>query len=136
MRFYVDTSVWIDLLENRSDGIRPLGELAFQFLQLCKKHGVELIYSDATIYELKQFSERLVEELLSSFGDLLVEAPVSNEQTKEAKLIAKERKLPPNDVLHAIVARDNEAIVITRDYHFDKLSDVAQSTLPEKVTFD
>lgn len=135
MKFYVDTSIWIDLLEDRSDGIKPLGELAFQFLRLCRKNRAKLIYSEAIIFELNQFSEKLAEEIFSSFGNLLVEVAVSEEQTKEAKIIAKNRKLPPSDVLHAIIARDNGAIVVTRDKHFERLFDIAESSSPEEVTF-
>ena len=58
---------------------------------------------------------------------------VTKEQRDEAKKIAEERYLPPGDALHAILARDNNLIMITRDKHFKKLGDIAPHYKPEEV---
>jgi len=133
MRFYVDTSIWRDYFEDRRDSIRPLGEFAFQFLNGCKKLGAKLLYSEAVIVELQGFSKKWVNEMFLQFRDLLVEAPVLKKQTDEAKTITKQRGLPYNDALHAIIARDNKAIIVTRDKHFEELRDIVEAKTPEEL---
>jgi len=133
MRFYVDTSIWLGYFEDRRDSIRPLGEFAFQFLKGCKKLGTRLLYSEAVIVELQGFSKKWVNEMFLQFRDLLVETPVLKKQTDEAKTIAKQRGLPYNDALHAIIARDNKAIIVTRDKHFEELRDIVEAKTPEEL---
>jgi hypothetical protein len=52
MRYYVDTCIWLDLLEDRTDGLRPLGEFAFQFIKKAMRHGDTIIYSSLVLGEL------------------------------------------------------------------------------------
>jgi len=134
-KFYLDTAIWRDYLENRTDNVKPLGELAFQFLQECRKHRCTVVIAEPVLFELKDIPKHLIDGLFSSFGDLLVEAHVSERQFAEAKNISRKRQVPFNDAFHAIIARDNKAIMITRDYHFDELSDIVQSAAPEEATF-
>lgn len=134
-KFYVDTSVWRDYFEDRRDSIRPLGEFAFQFLKNCRKPKCIVVYSEPLLFELKDFPRQLIEEMFSPFKELLLEVPTSKKQMNEAKLIAKNRGLPFNDVLQAIIARDNKAIMITRDKHFNELLDVFESSKPEEIIF-
>lgn len=54
-------------------------------------------------------------------------------QKTEAKKIAQERALPPGDVLHAIIARDNNLVLITRDKHFKQLEDITPYHKPEDI---
>ncbi len=133
--FYLDTAIWRDYFEDRRDGIRPLGEFAFQFLKKCREHNCKVLYSEPVLFELRDFPKQRVDWAFSSFKDLLVAVPVLREQMREAKQIAEKRRLPFNDVFHAIIARDNNAMVITRDRHFDRLLDVVESKAPEEVTF-
>ncbi|MFH1545122.1 MAG: hypothetical protein ABIE23_03480 [archaeon] len=134
-KFYVDTSIWRDYFEDRSNGIRPLGDFAFQFLNNCRKHKCIVVYSEPLLFELKDFPRQLIEEMFSPFKELLLEVPVSKKQMNESKEIAKNRKLPFNDVLQAIIARDNEAIMITRDKHFNELLDIVGFKVPEEIIF-
>src|SRR3989344_1076940 len=53
-RFYLDTSIWIDYVEDRGDGIRPLGEFAFRFLKYCEERDLEILVSDIVILELQK----------------------------------------------------------------------------------
>ena len=55
----------------------------------------------------------------------------SRDQFVEAKRIAKTLRTPLKDTLHAILARDSHAIVITRDKHFSKLKSVVNISRPE-----
>lgn len=135
-RFYLDTAIWRDYLEERSDNIRPLGELAFQFLQKCMEHKCTVLYSEPVLFELKDLPKQRVKEMLSSFEELVIEAPVSQKQFVEAKKLAKERNIPFNDAFHAVIARDNSATMITRDKHFEEILDIVESKTPEEITFD
>ena len=123
-------------MDERGDKIRPLGEFAFQFLQKCKEHKCIVLYSEPVLFELKDLPKQRVEEIFSSFGEMLVQATVSKGQVVEAKRISKERNIPFNDVFHAVIVRDNKTMVITRDKHFEELLDIAESRTPEEVTFD
>ncbi|MEW6294983.1 MAG: PIN domain-containing protein [Candidatus Diapherotrites archaeon] len=118
------------------DGIRPLGEFAFQFLNNCIKHNCKIIYAEPVLFELRLFPKEFVEEMFSYFKDILIEAPATTKQTIEAKQIAEKRDLPFNDVFHAVIARDNKALMITRDKQFEELSDIVESKKPEEVIFD
>ena len=52
-------------------------------------------------------------------------------QLEEARKLARQRNVPNKDVLHAILARDNDLQLVSRDHHFEKLKDVADVKLPE-----
>lgn len=134
-KFYIDTAIWRDYFEDRKDNLKPLGEFAFQFLNECRKHGCRLLYSEPVLFELRNFSVQWA-GIVSSFEKLLTKSPANKRQLAEARRIARERSLPFNDVFHAVIARDNGAIAITRDSHFRELSDIVESKAPEEVIFD
>lgn len=52
MKYYLDTCIWIDYWENRTDNLRPIGEFAFKFLNSLEDDDI-IYYSDFTIRELK-----------------------------------------------------------------------------------
>ena len=47
---------------------------------------------------------------------------ISSSQKSQAKDLSDALSIPYGDALHAILARDNEAMLITRDRHFQKIS--------------
>ena len=61
------------------------------------------------------------------------EVKVTEKQIKYAIKICKERNVAFGDAIHAILARDNGAIVITRDRHFLELQDLAECRKPEEL---
>ena len=134
-RFYVDACVWRDYFENRGDGIRPLGEFAFGFLSKCSDKKCLIVYSELTLLELKDFDGKM-REVISEFGNKMLEVPVLGKEVEEAVKISKERKLPTNDAIHSLIARDNGAIIITRDFHFQELLDIAEAKAPEEAILD
>lgn len=134
-RYYLDTSIWLDFFEDRQDNIRPLGEFAFQFLKKCLENKAVLFYSKMVLKELG-CSDAVFKEMFLDFGSLLVQVQISIAQLDEAELLSKRRSIPAGDALHAILARDNNAVLITRDKHFDLLFDIADSKAPEQVVLD
>jgi len=137
-RFYLDTSVWRDYFEDRSDGIRPLGEFASRFLQDCIACHCTLLYSETVLYELgRDYSAEKIRELFSPLAESLEFAEISKEQDREAKsLVPFKRPAHYADILHAILARDCKAIMIARDRHFDCLEDIVAVLKPEEVHFE
>ena len=137
-RFYLDTAIWRDYFEDRRDGIRPLGEFAFQFLRNCDKQGCMILYSELVVHELKRdYSDEKIKQVFSPFNHFLEIVSISDAQYLEAKKLANiKRDSRESDILHAILARDNGAVLITRDFHFETLRDIAEIKMPEEVTFD
>ena len=135
----MDTAIWRDYFEDRGDGTRPLGEFAFQFFRKCGENNAVIFVSDVVVLELKiRFSEQQSKELFSSFESMITWLKASAKQTSEArKEWAKRNKsLPFKDVLHAIIARDNKAVLVARDKHFfDSLSSIVEVQKPEDVDF-
>ena len=64
---------------------------------------------------------------------LLFKVPIKKEQFQEAAKLKRERKLPFADVLHAIIARDNGAVMVTRDVHFEDFEDIVMIRKPEDL---
>ena len=137
-RFYLDTAIWRDYFEDRRDSLRPLGEFAFRFLKDCEKHDCEVLYSHLVVYELhSHYSPERVKQVFSSFSHYLKEVSISPDELSEARTLNRELKdTHTSDIVHAILARDNCAVLITRDRHFEALSDIVQVLTPEEVTFD
>ena len=133
----MDTSIWRDYFEDRKDNIKPLGEFAFQFLKNCERKNCKVLYSGLVVQELKSdYSKERVSEVFSSFRQFLVKVSISNEQIFEArKVSASIKETHVKDVLHAVLARDNKAVMITRDKHFDALIGFVEVAKPEDIRF-
>ena len=132
MRFYVDTSIWMDLCENRK-GFRdePLDRYAFLFfLHVLDNH--TLIVSDVLVQELgKYYSDPEIGAMLRPFN--IIRVRTSSKQGNAAEKLMRERGVPLGDALHAVLARDMNAVLVTRDKHFALLIDVVESKKPEEI---
>lgn len=135
-KYYLDTSIWRDYYENRSDGLRPLGEWAFQFLKRVIAEGDIVLYSYAVVRELsKEYSDEIIAQIFEVLNaeNLLLKVDISDVQKREAAKLCKSRDIPFGDALHAILARDNGAIMIARDRHFFELIDIVEIRKPEDL---
>jgi predicted nucleic acid-binding protein len=137
-KYYIDTNIWRDFVESRVDYLRPLGEFAFQFLKRVIKNKDLVIYSEFILDELNQkYTLQEIEKYcfkLLRDAKLIEEVPFTDRQLNEALKVASERRVSKGDAIHAILARDNDAVVITRDQHFTLLQDIVKSLKPEEVT--
>ena len=132
LKFVVDTSIWIDYLENRSDRLRPLGEFALRFLNQCKQEGWIILLPDIVASELSAFyGKETTSNLIESFPETIKRVMTPSHLFAAAKLIATARSVPPNDALIALLARLHKARVVTRDRHFQELQHIAVSSVPE-----
>ncbi len=132
-RYYLDTSIWLDFFENRNEPHLAKGDFAAKFISLVIDRDEKIIYSDAVKDEIAKYGFTFweVERLFERFSKILVYVESDNRQFKRAKDLAAKRKVPIMDALHALIARDNKATVITRDRDFEKLKDIAGIRKPE-----
>ncbi len=135
-RYYFDTSIWRDYYENREDNFRPLGEWAFRLIQKIIETRDIILYSDTLPKELSidfSFNEiGKILEIATSKG-ALQKASISENQKKEAAILSKNRGVSYCDALHAVLARDYEAILVARDNHFLQLTDITIAKKPEEL---
>lgn len=134
-RYYLDSCIWRDYFENRSDRFRPLGEWALRLIKKIIKENGLFIFSDHSIKELnKQYSPEELDKFFAIIPkQLIIKIETNSYQAREAFKIKKKLNIPFGDALHAIVARDNNAIMVTRDKHFYELPEEAIIKKPEDL---
>ncbi|MBW2987623.1 PIN domain-containing protein, partial [Candidatus Woesearchaeota archaeon] len=127
--------IWMDLYEDRKGyNNEYFGIFALKLFSLIRESGNKLIISDILIRELEMnYSIAEINGMLKPFENIIEKTIATIEQRKEAKGIARKRDLPPGDVLHAIIARDNKLKLITRDKHFKQLKDICNHYKPEEL---
>ena len=112
------------------------GDMAKKLMKKIILENDFIIYSDIIIFELKRlgFSENEVKQILSipkkGFTKIVYS---TKQQIEEATKLSKKRYLPVRDAMHAILSRDNEAQLISRDWDFDKLKDITKAKIPEDI---
>ena len=94
----------------------------------------KIAITDLTIRELEMnYSMEEINGMMKPFEDILEKLVASKKQRDEAKLLAKERNVPKGDALHAILARDNKFILVSRDKHFRELTNISEHHKPEEL---
>lgn len=133
-KYYIDTAIWRDLHENRKDKHKPLGELAFELFIKISINKEKILHSDFVVEELSHaYGEQTINKLFKNVSELLEKVEINEKQVKEATILSKELKIPFGDSLHGVLARDNDAIMVTRDRHFRKLKDKITIKKPEDL---
>ena len=136
MKFYLDTSVWIDVYEDRLSGNKKIGEYAFKLLCKLLASKAQIIVSKYVFMELgNYYSAEQIVGMTFYFEKVIEKVNVTEEQIDESEKLASEREVPKCDALHAVIARDNGAILVSRDRHFDKLTDVCEIAKPEDIIY-
>lgn len=135
-KYFVDSLIYRDYYENRRDSLRPLGEWALDFFRKVAEEAGIILYCKLVIEELGlAYDDALIVKIFSLVADfaVLVDVEPTSEQVLEANKLKKERDVPFADALYAVLARDNQSIVVTRDKHFAILLDIAESRKPEEL---
>lgn len=135
-KYLIDTSIWVDLYEDRR-GFKnePLGDYALNLLIKIKAKDSRVVLTDLLMRELEvNYSIGEINGMFKPFEKQVEKIIVTKKQMEEAERIASKRDIPPGDVLHAIIARDNALILITRDKHFKQIEDIAKHYRPEDIT--
>ena len=128
--FYFDTSVWLDFHEKRGNN----GELALKLIIKIVDENLKIAYSDLNVKEFKNLSytqDEINSILRVAKPNNIKHVHIFKEQLEEANKLARQRNVPKKDALHAILARDNNLQLISRDNHFEKLRDVSVAKKPE-----
>ena len=94
-KYYVDTSIWIDLYEDRNGyNNEPLGDYATKLFYFIREKNHKLIISDILIKELGvYYSTAEINGMMKPFEDLIEKIFVTEKQSKEADKIVKENCL-------------------------------------------
>lgn len=79
------------------------------------------------------YSKYEIEYLFFPFRKNLIYVFSNKKQFGKAKDLFKKRDLPLFDSLHALLAREQKAIMVTRDKHFEKLKDIIIPRKPEEL---
>ena len=134
-KYYFDTSIWLDLFENRDEPNLPKGKLAISLLNKIIKEGGKIINSEIVKNEMIAigYTKYEIEALFMQFKKIILWVYSNKKQFGKAKDLSKKRDVPIFDALHAIIARDSGAIMVTRDKHFEKLLDIANYKKPEEI---
>ena len=129
--YYFDANIWLDIYEKR--GIR--GENSKKFFEKIILNNDTIYFSDLVIEEFKKvgYSQYEINQILSiAKPDHLKRVHIHKEQYDEARRVAIKQNVPKADALHAILARDNQFTLISRDKEdFPKLRHIWPAKLPE-----
>ena len=134
-KYYVDTSIWIDLYEDRKGfNNEKLGDYALNLFYFIIEKNHKLIISDMLIKELEiNYTTAQINGMMKIYGNSIEKVKTTTKQRDEAKKLSLERNLPYGDALHAIIARHNNLILVSRDKHFKELIDISKYYKPEEL---
>lgn len=135
LRYYPDTSIWIDLYEGRKGySNEPLGEYAFKFFIALLAREDHILVSDITIRELaKIIPAESLKSLFTPFKKVIEHTTLTGKQRQEALAIAGPLGVPLGDAMHSIIARDTQSVLVTRDKHFRILKHISEPYAPEEL---
>jgi predicted nucleic acid-binding protein len=133
-RVYIDTAIWRDYFEKRKDSKKELGEIAGRFLEKLIKESVVIVFSDIVKRELLHtYAHQELDALFLPFQQNIVEVEACTDDFFEAHALSMEHDVPFGDALHAVLARNHRAHMITRDKDFKRLQNVCPFQKPEDV---
>lgn len=134
LRYYFDTSIWMDFYEDRKDFEKDLGYYAFKLLMRINDSGGRIIATKMVFYEISLFyPDDKIRGMTNYFKDIIDIVEITDEERIESENISNTYNIPFGDALHAVAARDNDAILITRDRHFEKLRHICRVMKPEDL---
>ncbi|MDO8627001.1 MAG: PIN domain-containing protein, partial [Candidatus Diapherotrites archaeon] len=81
-------------------------------------------------------TEKQIKDIFSQYLEIIEFIEETKEQVKKSISIWERefKHISKNDVLHAILAKDNNAILVSRDWHFEELRDLVEIKKPEDIT--
>ena len=131
--YYWDANIWLDIFEQRGYA----NEVATKLLKKIIITDGIIFYSDLVTDELKKagYSEYEINQIYTiAKPDHLKRVHIHKKQIDEARRVAKKQNVPEADALHAILARDNQFTLVSRDQKdFPKLKHIWSARLPEEL---
>jgi predicted nucleic acid-binding protein len=133
--YYFDTSIWMDIFENRKGfSGEPIGKYGRKLLATIILNNYHVVVSDETSKELSDYcGSFMVNALLTNLGKNILKVVFTDSEKEEALRTSQERNVPFGDALHAIIARDTHSVLIARDNHFRLLDDICPHFKPEDL---
>lgn len=134
-KYYVDTCIWIDLVDDRIRGRRLYGEYAQKFFRQVIDAEQTIVYSDVVEEELSfHYGAHKSQQIINSVPLLLLERVESTrEELLMASRFSKEFGLSLNDAIHAVITYHHANMIITRDKHFSDLDKFITVKKPEEL---
>lgn len=134
-RYYLDTSIWLDFFENRNEPRLPKGDWAHQLLEWITANNGSVLYSDVVILELGSagYHPHEIGPLFEKIRPILLLVTSTEKQLRRARDLSSKRGIPKGDALHALLARDHQATLVTLDHHFQKLLDITEPKRPQDI---
>lgn len=131
--FYWDANIWLDIYERRGYA----NEVATKLLKKIIIAGGVIFYSDLVVEELKKvgYSPYEINQIFSiAKPDHLKRVHIYKKQIDEAREVARRQDVPEADALHAILSRDNQFTLVSRDQKdFPKLRNIWLAKLPAEL---
>ncbi len=128
-KFYLDTSIWLDYYEKRS--INSI-KLILKIINEC----ATIIYSDYSIKELRKLGY-LDSEIMTIFNitdDIILKrVHLVRNELEMAKRLSRQMNVSFGDAIHAILANNHEAILVSRDKDFKRLRYLIRVKSPEEL---
>jgi len=139
LKVFVDTNIFIDYYLDRKDNFLPLGEFAFQFFKRAIECEFFILICDFIVLELCEvlnLDEKELNKIL--FADLIKKNKITKidfneKQYKEAGDLSKSKLIPFSDALFAVLARAHNAILISRDKHYNEVKNIVEVKKPEEL---
>lgn len=136
--YYLDTCIWRDFFEERfSKAGKPFGKYAAKLFMKIITAKDRIFYSDSLVWELKKdYGDEDIENMLSFLFavNILVKIEITKDEYEDARILSKQRNLPFIDCLHALQARNHNAIMVSQDEHFiNGLADIVKTKRTEEI---
>ena len=134
-KYYFDTSIWLDLFEDRNKGSFAKTTIARKLLDKILRDNGVIVYSGFIILELKNqgYTNYEVRSFWRDINPFMLFGKYDLRLVGKAKDLSKKRGLPLFDAIHALIARENNSILISRDRHFNLLKDICRCMSPEEI---
>ena len=110
------------------------GEIVRQLIEAIILNDATIIYSDVVATELKNLGHGKKKKLqYMPKPHRIKQVITTKEEIKEARKIARQKNIPLRDIFHAILARDHEAQLVSRDARFLRLRNITKAKSPEDI---
>lgn len=137
-KIYVDTNVYLDYFEGRTDYMRPLGDFAYEVFQRTLSCEFTIILSGLVVKEiLNNRDEEQVYDLINELKEKnkIIKTKATFEDKEKAGQIVKQKRTSFPDTLHAVIAqRMGAEYLVTRNIQdFVELQEMTKIVLPEHL---
>jgi len=131
-RVYIDTAIWRDYFEDRKDTKQELGKITDKLLKKLLKESFVIVVSNIVRRELlHKYTLEELESLFLPFKQNFVEVESTVDEYYDAHRMSMKYDVPFGDALHAVLARNHDALILTRDSDFKRLRGVCPFQKPE-----